>query len=748
MGSITPSHPTPEKPSILFITANLPTPEDEAAIWIGKIEAYLHDPLAALRARGATVTLRTFQDPSLTAAAIASSYTHILLLAVDRYIHHMPAFTVLLTTTLPAAQRLNPRLRIHNPPAIAAWNANKTYLAELQAVATGFAVPRTAFLDPATTDAAALAAHLAADPRVAAAPSTPIVLKPSIAASGHSTYLIRTPLALTPADGAALDAMRGAAAATGRHDAMLLVQEYLPRVAEADGADGDGGEWSFVVVKGRLTHAVRKRPREGEFRINSAFAGVWEPMEAGDARLTKITKLKRERSEKEEMEDKDVSALNKEQIENAEAAKERKKQYSSRKVTLVTSDGVEIEIERRVAEKSNLIKDLIADFGGHVYDPIPIPNVNEQVMRKIIEWCEQEKNNDSAAAEFLDVDHDTLFEIILVNPLALCDYLIPIANVSPPQAANYLDIAPLLDASCTAVANKITGKTPAGICQLFNIASYPLPQLSPTSSPTAPATPPSAPLPPSRPYNPTLTDIHHARLILQHIPLHSGATLPPELALSIVSLGYRPRLAKTKAQRATYRANSFWRPGPRASVAGLYLSTAPIPHPDAGLGIVKVVPRRVVFRTWAADQGWADFGGDGTFGNSHAWFEASVLRPVGRGDADAAVENVAPGLWEEPGRAREALVGWGWDFVEGEGGRVVWKVCNNITAKAEYSEYTVEWERGVAADAQDNEAVGVGRGFLELLEPGFIVVLWARAEQQCWENSVEKATIEIECEVL
>ncbi|KAL1622349.1 hypothetical protein SLS54_004912 [Diplodia seriata] len=427
------------------------------------------------------------------------------------------------------------------------------------------------------------------------------------------------------------------------------------------------------------------------------------------------------------MEDKDVSTLSKEQIENAETAKERKRQHSSRKVTLVTSDGVEIEIGRRVAEKSNLIKDLIADFGGHVYDPIPIPNVNEQMMSMIIEWCEQEKNNDSAAANSLDVDHDTLFEIIL--------------------AANYLDIAPLLDAACTAVANKITGKTPTGICQLFNIASYPLPQLSsgsasPTSSPTVSTTPPS------RPYNPSLTDIHHARLILQHIPLHSGATLPPELALSICSLALRPRLAKTKTQALTYRANSFWRPGPYASVAGLYLSTAPIPRPDADLGIVKVVPRRVVFRTWAADQGWADFGGEGTYVNSHTWFEASVLRPVGRGEADAAVENVAPGLWEEPGRAREALVEWGWDFVEGEGGRVVWKVCNNITAKAEYSEYTVEWERGVAADAQDTEAVGMGRGFLELLEPGFIVVLWARAEQQCWENHVEKATIEIECEVL
>lgn len=281
MGSIAAPAPAPSTPSILFVTANLPTPEDEAAIWIGKIEAYLNDPLNALRARGATVDLRTFQDASLTPPAIASTYTHILFLAVDKYIHHMSAFTHFLTITLPAAQRLSPALRIQNPPALIAWNANKTYLSELQRLHhPAFRVPRTTFLDPATTTPDALAAHLAADPDVAAAaPTTPVVLKPSIAASGHSTHLLRTPLALTAADAAALASMR-ANAAPG---AALMCQEYLARVAARDGEDG--GEWSMVVVDGVLTHAVRKRPREGEFRINSAFKGVWEPMEAGDARV-------------------------------------------------------------------------------------------------------------------------------------------------------------------------------------------------------------------------------------------------------------------------------------------------------------------------------------------------------------------------------------------------------------------------------------------------------------------------------
>ncbi|EKG19836.1 hypothetical protein MPH_02838 [Macrophomina phaseolina MS6] len=282
MGSIAPS-----TPSVLFVTANLPTPEDEAIRWINTIEAYLCDTTNAFRARGASVRLRTLQDPTLTPAAIASTYTHVLFLALDKYMEHMPAVTRFLHTTLPAAQALAPTLRIHNPPALVAWNANKTYLAELQASPAARALlrtPRTSFLDPHATDLAALAAHLAADPAVAASPSTPVVLKPSIAASGRATHLLRTPLALTPADADALDAMRRSAAPGAR----LMCQEYLARVAAHDAEDA--GEWSIVVLAGRVAHAVRKRPQKGEFRINSAFKGVWEPMEAADARVPDCAK--------------------------------------------------------------------------------------------------------------------------------------------------------------------------------------------------------------------------------------------------------------------------------------------------------------------------------------------------------------------------------------------------------------------------------------------------------------------------
>ncbi|KAF2086981.1 E3 ubiquitin ligase complex SCF subunit sconC [Saccharata proteae CBS 121410] len=136
-------------------------------------------------------------------------------------------------------------------------------------------------------------------------------------------------------------------------------------------------------------------------------------------------------------------------------------------IVLTTSDGVDITVERAVAERSILIKNLLEDLGTGTGEPIPIPNVNEQVMRKVIEWCAQHKkdpptigDDDSDSRKkstdieewdqkFMQVDQEMLFEIIL--------------------AANYLDIKALLDVGCKTVANMIKGKSPDEIRKTFNI---------------------------------------------------------------------------------------------------------------------------------------------------------------------------------------------------------------------------------------------------------------------------------------
>jgi len=138
------------------------------------------------------------------------------------------------------------------------------------------------------------------------------------------------------------------------------------------------------------------------------------------------------------------------------------------KVTLTSSDNENFPVDKEVAERSVLIKNMLEDV-GESDAPIPLPNVNSKVLRKVIEWCEHHRTDPPAPTDentedrkrntdiedwdqkLMEVDQEPLFEIIL--------------------AANDLDIKPLLDVGCKTVANMIKGKSPEEIRKTFNIVN-------------------------------------------------------------------------------------------------------------------------------------------------------------------------------------------------------------------------------------------------------------------------------------
>lgn len=137
-------------------------------------------------------------------------------------------------------------------------------------------------------------------------------------------------------------------------------------------------------------------------------------------------------------------------------------------ITLSTSDNESFPVAKEVAIRSVLIKNLLDDL-DESEAPIPLPNVSSNVLKKVLEWCEQHKKDPEPLQDdgddtrkktteisdwdqkFIQVDQEMLFEIIL--------------------AANYLDIKPLLDVGCKTVANMIKGKQPEEIRKLFNIVN-------------------------------------------------------------------------------------------------------------------------------------------------------------------------------------------------------------------------------------------------------------------------------------
>jgi glutathione synthase/RimK-type ligase-like ATP-grasp enzyme len=135
--------------------------------------------------------------------------------------------------------------RLFNPIALVRWNLRKDYLGKL--AAAGVRVPQS---QPVAAEPAAIDAAFARSGWQRA------VVKPATGASGYGVELVaRDEIA------AAVDRLPDHARSGG-----LLVQEFLPEIEE--------GELSLVYFDGLFSHAVRKRPPSGEFRVNSRFGAT------------------------------------------------------------------------------------------------------------------------------------------------------------------------------------------------------------------------------------------------------------------------------------------------------------------------------------------------------------------------------------------------------------------------------------------------------------------------------------------
>lgn len=218
-----------------------------ADVWLATSSGYPHGiaedaPLvAALAARGLRAAPAVWDDPGVDWGAAR------MCLPRSPWDYHLrlPEF-------LDWVGAVARRTRLEHPPAVLRWNADKRYLADVAAL--GLPVIPTVRLERGR--AADLRALLAAEGWADA------VLKPSVGAT--SSGLVR----VSAHGQALLDGL------LVRDD--VLVQPYLPAVTRE-------GELSLVVIDGELTHAVRKRPRPGDFRVQDQFGGTAERVEPSDA---------------------------------------------------------------------------------------------------------------------------------------------------------------------------------------------------------------------------------------------------------------------------------------------------------------------------------------------------------------------------------------------------------------------------------------------------------------------------------
>jgi glutathione synthase/RimK-type ligase-like ATP-grasp enzyme len=146
--------------------------------------------------------------------------------------------------------------RVHNDARILRWNADKAYLRDLDA--RGVPIIPTRWLERGS-------APSLGELRRATGWSE-LVVKPTVSGGGHRTW--RAVPGTETNDDSRLAEMVD--------DGAVMVQPLVNAV-ERD------GEWSLVFFDGRYSHAVLKRPRSGDFRVQREHGGSFAPAEPTSA---------------------------------------------------------------------------------------------------------------------------------------------------------------------------------------------------------------------------------------------------------------------------------------------------------------------------------------------------------------------------------------------------------------------------------------------------------------------------------
>lgn len=136
------------------------------------------------------------------------------------------------------------QVRTWNPIPVLRWNAHKFYLRDLEE--KGIAVAPTLFLRQGDDSVSE---------KIKSRGWSDIVVKPAVSASGYWTHVFQ--IASPEAKNYLKDALT---------HGDFLVQPLLRGIAES-------GEVSLIFLGNRFSHAVLKKPKQGDFRVQSEYGG-------------------------------------------------------------------------------------------------------------------------------------------------------------------------------------------------------------------------------------------------------------------------------------------------------------------------------------------------------------------------------------------------------------------------------------------------------------------------------------------
>lgn len=211
--------------------------------------------LESLRTRGWIAEAKDWKDPQ----ADWPLYDLVILKSPYDYHYRLNEFS----TWLHKLSALS--VRLLNPVEMVLWNADKHYLKEISEA--GFYIIPSIFLEKdVTTDLAGLFTRLGADK---------IIVKPCVSGGSKNTFtLVKGDPEL------------------GKHPLNeLLRQEAF--IAQPFLKEIHAGEWSLVFFGGRFSHAIVKKPKEGDFRVQPQYGATIHSVQPDAVVIKEATALVR-----------------------------------------------------------------------------------------------------------------------------------------------------------------------------------------------------------------------------------------------------------------------------------------------------------------------------------------------------------------------------------------------------------------------------------------------------------------------
>jgi len=212
----------------------------------------------ALGARGVKVAHPSWDDPAVDWA----DFDACLIRTTWDYMERQEAYVAW-------AERVAAVTPFFNPPEIIRWNTRKTYLKDLEA--KGVPIAPTVFLEPGdSVNVAQLMVERGWERGF---------IKPLVGATARET--LRFTREEVPVAQAHLDRLL-------LTEGMML-QPYLSSVEEV-------GELSALFLGGRFSHAVRKVPQPGDYRVQDDFGATDFPVDLSDSEMALAERIVKEAS--------------------------------------------------------------------------------------------------------------------------------------------------------------------------------------------------------------------------------------------------------------------------------------------------------------------------------------------------------------------------------------------------------------------------------------------------------------------